>query len=126
MMSGPCGLLSKIEDRFQAYFEGARSMYVDREATQAYFEMSVLALRDEALRARLAQLNDWIIDEYTRAIEPDAEQVDRIQADLTFAAVEGLSSIGQYQARAAAAMRSLLCVGTSVTPMCQDFGNSVG
>ncbi|MFD7134333.1 TetR/AcrR family transcriptional regulator [Streptomyces sp. NPDC059894] len=82
--------LPDIGDRFHAYFDGVRSMYADRDATQAYFEIAVMALRDPALRSRLAQLNKWIINEFGTAIEADPQMFDRVRAELTFAAVDGI------------------------------------
>ncbi|MGI5322326.1 TetR/AcrR family transcriptional regulator [Actinomadura nitritigenes] len=78
------------QERSHAYFQSVRSMYSDPKATQAYFEIQVLALRDPALRARLASLNNWIIHEFADAIAPGQQGFDRARSELIFAAVDGI------------------------------------
>ncbi|MER6127215.1 TetR/AcrR family transcriptional regulator [Streptomyces sp. NPDC001795] len=60
------------QQRWHAHLQSVRRMYQDRDATLAYFEIAALALRDPALRLRLARLNDWTVDAFTEAIGRDA------------------------------------------------------
>lgn len=82
--------LSSAAERVHAYFECVRSMYTDIEASQAYFEIVTLALRDPALRARLAQLNQWTVTAFSEAFDGTPTPEQRLAAELTFAAVDGL------------------------------------
>ncbi|MEV6343803.1 TetR/AcrR family transcriptional regulator [Actinoplanes sp. NPDC051851] len=79
-MTGP-------RERWHAYLEQVRRMYADGDDTGAYFEIAVLALRDPALRARLARLNTGTVRVFSEAIGGD---LDRARAELIFAAVDGI------------------------------------
>jgi AcrR family transcriptional regulator len=82
--------LQSIEERVDAYFQSIRSMYADRDASQAYFEIVTLAMRDPALRARLARLNQWIVESYIEAMLGPETPGRRILGELTFAVVDGI------------------------------------
>lgn len=82
--------LESIEERVDAYFRSIRSMYAEPESSQAYFEIVTLAMRDPALRARLARLNQWIVESYIEAMLGPATPGRRFLAELTFAVVDGI------------------------------------
>ena len=82
--------LPSERDRVRAYFDCVRTMYVDRDASRVYFEIVTLALGHPALRARLGQLNQWIVSAFTEAIHDDLSPEKRLAADLTFAVIDGI------------------------------------
>jgi AcrR family transcriptional regulator len=82
--------LPEAEDRWRAYLRHVRSMYANREATVAYFDIAALALRDPALGARLARLNAGTIRAFDEAIGGSATDESRPLAELVFAAIDGI------------------------------------
>ncbi|WP_424638028.1 TetR/AcrR family transcriptional regulator [Embleya sp. AB8] len=80
-------------ERRRAYLESVARMCADGDATRAYFAITALALADDALRARLARLNAWTVETFTRAVTGDgagASRESRVLAELVFAAVDGI------------------------------------
>lgn len=82
--------LETIEERVDAYFESIRRMYAEPESSQAYFEIATLAMRDPALRSRLARLNRSIVEAYIEAMVGPATPGRRLLGELTFAVVDGI------------------------------------
>ncbi|WP_370147118.1 TetR/AcrR family transcriptional regulator [Streptacidiphilus sp. EB129] len=84
--------LPEQADRWDAYISTVERICEDREASRAYFEIATLALRDEALRTRLARLNTWTISAFTEALHgtTDLDTPSRALAELVFAAVDGI------------------------------------
>ncbi len=82
--------LPGVQDRWHAYLQGVRRMVADHDATQAYFEIAVLALRDAALRQRLARLSAWTVSAFTAAIGIQPDGSARALAELAYAAIDGI------------------------------------
>ncbi|MFJ7496131.1 TetR/AcrR family transcriptional regulator [Streptomyces sp. NPDC097727] len=77
--------------RFRTYLQGVRRMYEDRTATQAYFEIATLALRDPALRVRLGRLLTWTVAAFSEAIAAQPDALPPLPlAELVYAAVDGI------------------------------------
>ncbi|HEU5429776.1 MAG TPA: TetR/AcrR family transcriptional regulator [Actinocrinis sp.] len=82
--------LTEPQDRWHSYLQSVRQMYDDHDATRAYFDIAALALRDPALRLRLARLNSWTIDTFIDAIGVEPDPGIRALAELVFAAIDGV------------------------------------
>ncbi|WP_370088310.1 TetR/AcrR family transcriptional regulator [Streptacidiphilus sp. MAP12-16] len=84
--------LTAQDDRWAAYIATVRRICQDREASRAYFEIAALALRDDALRTRLARLNTWTITEFAHALSGTTtlDPHTRALGELIFAAVDGI------------------------------------
>lgn len=78
------------KQRGESYFQSVRSMITDSESTLVYFEIATLALRDPALRARLAHLNQWTVAAYVEAIRGAPTPERALVGELLFAAVDGI------------------------------------
>lgn len=79
-------------DRWNAYLASVARICQDHEASRAYFEIAALALRDEALRTRLARLNNWTVTAFSEALHGvgDLDAPSRALGELVFAAVDGI------------------------------------
>ncbi|WP_328842768.1 TetR/AcrR family transcriptional regulator [Streptomyces sp. NBC_00258] len=83
-------------DRWHAYMATVSRMCQDREAARAYFDITALALRDDALRIRLARLNVWTIGAFAQLLQaPDLPDLSddqvKVLGELIFAAVDGIN-----------------------------------
>jgi AcrR family transcriptional regulator len=78
--------LPAVEERWRAYLKQVRRMHGDREATEAYFDLAVLALRDPELRARLGRLNTKTVRGFREVIGAGPPAL----AELILAAVDGI------------------------------------
>ncbi len=84
------GHLADPPARWRAYLQSVRRMYADHDATRAYFDIAALALRDPALRRRLAALNNWTIASFTDAMGVPPDPAVPALAELVYAAVDGI------------------------------------
>lgn len=82
--------LTEPRERWHSYLQAVRQMYEDHDATRAYFDIAALALRDPALRPRLARLNSWTIDSFIDAIGVEPGPDTQALAELVFAAIDGI------------------------------------
>jgi AcrR family transcriptional regulator len=78
--------LPSVEERWRAYLKQVRRMHDDREATEAYFDLATVALRDPSLRARLGRLNARTVRGFREVIGAG----DDAMAELILAAVDGI------------------------------------
>lgn len=78
--------LPAVEERWRAYLRQVRRMQDDREATEAYFDLAAVALRDPALRERLGRLNARTVRGFREVIGAGPEAL----AELILAAVDGI------------------------------------
>jgi len=78
--------LPSVEERWRAYLKQVRRLHDDREATEAYFDLAAVALRDPELGARLGRLNARTVRGFREVIGagPDA------LAELILATVDGI------------------------------------
>jgi AcrR family transcriptional regulator len=76
--------LPSAAERWPAYLRQVRRMQADREATQAYFDVAALALRDPDLRARLGRHNADVASAFRAVLGAGA------LAELVLAAVDGI------------------------------------
>ncbi|GIM91174.1 TetR/AcrR family transcriptional regulator [Paractinoplanes toevensis] len=78
--------LPSLDDRWRAYLRQVRRNHADREATDAYFDLVALALRDPALSARLGRLNKAAARMFGEVLGTDSA----VLAELLVAAVDGI------------------------------------
>jgi len=85
------------EERVGAYIAGLRMLAEDVDAYRAFFQIAPHALRDPALRTRMARLYEWYREITLRACgvtvpgEPEARRRLLAAASLVLAAVDGLA-----------------------------------
>ena len=85
------GRLSTTKERVDAYFACVRLMTADRDSSRVYFEISTLALRDDALRARLRQFNRWVVEAFMGGIHEETTTPEQqLASTLTWAVVDGI------------------------------------
>lgn len=96
-LSTSAGQLPPGESRLRAYVTGLRSMVEDIDAWRAFFEIAPFALRDRALRPRVAALYRWyrqlILESW--GVDPSDDPKRQAELDslasLTLAAMDGLA-----------------------------------
>lgn len=76
--------------RAQTYVASVKSLFGDRHATATYFQVATMAIREPRLRERFAQLNAWRLEQFWALVHGPDEPVDRVRAELMFAALDGI------------------------------------
>ncbi|GAA2615530.1 TetR/AcrR family transcriptional regulator [Paractinoplanes durhamensis] len=78
--------LPSLDERWRAYLSQVRRNHADHEATEAYFDLVAVALRDPALRARLGRHNKAAARTFGEVLGTDSAAL----AELLVAAVDGI------------------------------------
>lgn len=87
--------VASSESRIATLLDGDRRMAEDSAGYRDFFEILPHALKDEDLRARVAELYDWYRDLYVRGLDAPAAAVGRAELDryaaLMTAVIDGLA-----------------------------------